>query len=1095
MVTPYPRNSPLHRLFEEQVRETPDAPCVGDRTGDASVTYRQLDRLANAVAWRLHEHGVAPGDRVGVVARLSAEAIAAMLGALKAGGVYVPLDPSFPAGRLAAMCEQVGVRAVVGDPISAEGREETGDSISAGGREETGDSISAGGREETGDPSADARIRVPMPRLGDGGRDEPPAVEDPSAADAAYIMFTSGTTGRPKAVSVPHRAPARLVTGGSPLGGSQLDVGPGDTWPATTSMAFDVSCFEIFGALLNGVRLVPLAQDTLLSPDALADRIRDERATVMVLSAGLFHEIAAWRPDAFAPLRRLYVTADVVNASAVREVLRHGAPRRLINAYGPTENGIFCTMHEITELAEEETSVPIGRPAANSTAHVVRPDGTPAGVGEEGELWVGGDGLALGYHGDPERTEERFVEAPFPAARGARLYRTGDRARRRADGGLDFLGRADRQVKLNGYRVELAEVENTLSAQPETSEAVADTRTTPAGRSRLVAWAVPAPASGHRRTADEPEHGTDDAHGAGAEAEAEADADADADADDKSDAKADDEGRGAFARDLRDFAADRLPAYMVPATVRVVDELPRNANGKVDRARLPSALPAARAEVPADEAPATGTERVVAEVWADLLALPAIGRDDGFSALGGQSLPAVRAVAALQHRLAVPASAAPALIRLLLDGPTVREFARAVDEIAAGRGRSGGYVDLRAEGELDPGLNFSAAPAGDPLEPGHVLLTGATGFLGAFLLDRLLHRTGATVHCLVRAADAAEARRRLRAGLRRFGVAADATWRRVVAVPGDLAEPGFGLGAAGFDALAREVDAVVHNAARVNFAYPYDALRPANVGGTRTVLRLAAAYRLKPVHYVSTMDTLAGDGLAGRAHMPEDELPRHPDRLGVGYAQTKWVAESLLREASARGLPTAVYRPYEISGAVDRGGWPTDTLMCALIKAVADTGLAPDAPLPLNLVPVDFAADALVHLLTHEPPRGRAYHVTNGRPADLGLLVDRLRARGRTVRRLPAGEWLDAMAHHAAEAPDFPLAPFLPTLMAPAGPAADDSRPLLTAALPAFGRENFERAMAASGIVCPPVDDALIDRYLDHFEAIGFLAAGRPAAP
>ncbi|MCF3119146.1 amino acid adenylation domain-containing protein [Streptomyces arenae] len=1009
--TPYPRNAPLHRLFEEQVRKTPNAPCVKD--GTVTVTYRQLDRRANAVAWRLRESGVLTGDRVAVVARLSAGAVAAMLGVLKAGGVYVPLDPSYPAGRLADMCRQVGVRAIVADRTS---------------------------------PDLPASRRVPVPHTAEHERELPPAVDGVSASDPAYIMFTSGTTGRPKAVSVPHRSPARLV-----VASRALDVSETDTWLATTSMSFDVSCFEIFGALLNGARLVVLHRHTLLTPDALAHRIKAEEATVMVLSAGLFHEVVSWRPEMFAQLRYLFVTADVVSPASVRAVLRHGPPRHLVNAYGPTENGIFCTMHEITDLSDGQTSVPIGRPAANSLAYVVRPDGRQAAIGEQGELWVGGDGLAIGYHGDVERTSERFVDHRFPGAGGdvQRLYRTGDRARWRSDGTLEFFGRLDRQVKLNGYRIELAEVESTLTAHPEASEAVVDVRESPSGRAQLIAWAVPCARSGRRRS--------------------------------------DGGERAVFARQLRMFVADHLPAFMVPSTVHVVDELPRNTNGKVDRRVLPT--------IPADTPsaggpPATETEHIVAEVWAELLALPDLGRDDDFFARGGQSLQAARAVAMLQNRLVLPAAQTAPLIRALLASPTVGAFAQAIDETIGNRGPKDGDVDLWAEARLGPVPDFPPAISRSSSTPGQVLLTGATGFLGAFLLDRLLHLTDSTVHCLIRATDEPHARRRLTAAMRRFGLTTDDTWRRVIAVPGDLASPGLGLSVDGFDALARTVDTVVHSGAQVNFAYPYAALRPANVDGTRTLLRLATTHHLKPIHHVSTIDTVTGDGFLGQEQPPQDTRLQDPDRLRTGYAQSKWVAESLLLEAARHGLPLIVYRPCEISGASGRGTWPTGALVCALIKAAWDTGVAPDTPLPLNLVPVDHAADTFVHLLVNEPPRGQIRAIANSRLTDFRLIVDRLIARGRTVRHLPYADWLEEMTRRAAQHPDFPLTPFLPLFDAAADRLAGTTSPRgLSGAAP--GEETPPSAAPSQGGQCPPIDGALIDRYLDYFEEIGFLTSHR----
>ncbi|OXM49748.1 amino acid adenylation domain-containing protein [Amycolatopsis alba] len=988
--TRYPADQPLHRLFEAVARKAPEAPAVTD--GSTTLTYGQLDRIANATAHRLWHNGIEPGDRVGVQISTTTDAIAAMLAVFKAGGVYVPLDLTYPDNRLDQMCRQVGVRALVADP--------------------------------------EAACRLPLLRIPWGpdyrgtGPAAPPAA-DRTATDAAYIMFTSGTTGRPKAVSVPHRAPSRLV-----VGNPQLETHAGDTWLACASMTFDVSLFEIFGALLNGARLVLLDTDTMLSPDAFAHRIEAEQADVLVLSAGVLHELVAWRPGMFARLRYLVSTADALNPTAARSILRHGRPQRFINAYGPTENGIFCTMQEITEIGDHDNAVPIGRPAANSVAHIVLPDGREADIGEDGELWVGGSGLAFGYDGDPARTRERFVTGPFPSANGERLYRTGDRARWREDGAIDFLGRADRQVKVSGYRVELTEVESMLTTHPDVADAVADVRESRDGRRHIEAWTVRS-----RRTRNE-----------------------DGDLD--------------FGRRLRAHIGDRLPRFMVPASVHVVDELPLNRNGKVDRGRLSTTR-----EPGSGRAPEGTNERLVAETWESLLASPSFGRDDDFFERGGQSLHVVHAVASLQHKLEIPAEDTPQLVRAMLGTGTVRGFARVLDEILTGDNQPE-EIDFDAEAGQELDLDFRSPLAARSGEPREILLTGATGFFGSFLLDRLLGSTEATVHCLVRASDEEHARTRIRAALDRFGLRARFP-ERVVPVVGDLASPGFGLTGARFDQLARRVDSVIHSGAQVNFLYPYSALRAANVDAVRTILRLATTHHLKPVHHLSTIDILAG-----RDHLTEDQLPERPERLSTGYPQTKWVAESLLRRAAAEGLPVSVYRPSEISGSTDSGAWNTDTLVCALVKTIADTGIAPDVDLPLDLVPADYAADALLYLATRLPAGLETYHLTNARPADLSLVIDRLRARGHEIRTLPYRQWMAETTRHSKTDPACPLAPYLPLFT---GGSTSMIQAGLTETFPRYGRRKTAAALADSGLHCPSVDAALIDHYLDYFHRIGFL--------
>ncbi|WP_165964567.1 amino acid adenylation domain-containing protein [Actinomadura sp. KC216] len=1002
----------LHQLFLEQVAQGRDRVAV--TSGDVSWTYGELTQRAQGVTRALRETGSGPRDVVAVLLERSPEALAAIFGVLMSGAAYVPLDPSDPDSRLESVLRGSGASAVVTRAHNASRI-----------RGHTVVTVEEAPPQDA--PPGDHPLPEEPPQ------DEPPVTAD----DRAYIIYTSGSTGEPKGVAVPHRGPVRLVRGAD-----YLTLGPEDVVLSTTNLTFDVSCFEIFGALLNGARLVLPGKDTLLSTPDLEDLMHREGVTVMWLSAGLFHQHAGTRPGMFATLRCLIAGGDALSPDRCRAVLRHGKPGLFLNGYGPTENAVFSTTHEIRDVPEGAASVPIGRPIANSTAYVLRDDRGLADPEEEGELYLGGDGVALGYHNFPDLTRERFVPDPFAGRDGARLYQTGDMARWRPDGIIEFLGRRDQQVKVRGYRVELSEIETTLNTHPEVRDAAVVLDEPKPGDQRLTAWVVPR-GGGH------------DAHR---------------------------RLPGQIRRHLR----DHLPFYMIPARHVIVDDLPLTTSGKVDRKTLleRSDTPR-RADVPPHRRPRGQTERTVGSVWTDLLGVEDIARDDDFFAIGGQSLQATQVAAALHERLGIHAGHSRTLIRDLLDNPTLAEFAQTAEGLLTGtRTDTGTRIDFTDEARLgDLPMPDRRAPA----RPRRILITGGSGFLGVFLIDRLVRSGVPEVRCLVRASDDAAAAERLAARMRRYGLDWNAVRDHVDAVAGDLTLARFGLGER-YDELAADTDAVIHNGSHVNFAYPYTAVRQTNVEGTREVLKFTATAQAKPLHYVSSIAVIAGYGTAGVRRVEEDTPLAHADRISLGYVESKWVAEQLVHQASERGLPVSVYRPYEITGTSDTGVWNTDTMMCALFRTIAETGLAPDIPLPLDFVPVDFTADALAHLVLHEKADGQVYHVTNPDDDRLELLVRRLEARGYPVRRVPYGEWVSAVVGRAAADPDEPMAPYLPMFVEPASDADISVKEMYFAGtFPEFGRRNVEAALAGTGIHCPPVDENLIDLYLDYFVASGFL--------
>ncbi|TCP59050.1 amino acid adenylation domain-containing protein [Tumebacillus sp. BK434] len=577
---------PVPALFEQQAARTPEKTAL--LVAGQTVTYRELNERANRLARRLQAIGIRSGQLVGVALERSAELYIALLAIGKAGAAYVPFDTSYPAERLSYMLADSGVEAMLTVQKLAGLL-----------------------------PAHDAQMLLlddPQTRSAlaqESGADLPLSA---TADSAAYVMYTSGTTGTPKGILIPHRGIVRLV------------YGPRAAFPYTADdmamqyapISFDASTLEIWGALLNGATLF-VYPPYQASVEELGQAVQYQGVTALFLTAGLFHQMVDTHPEGLRGLRLLASGGDVISAPHVQKVVGQlGIP--FFNLYGPTEVTSVTTAHEVRTAAEAGTSLPIGRPIANTTAYVLDSRMQPVPIGVAGELHVGGSGLAIGYLNHPELTEQKFVPSPFQP--GERLYKTGDLVRWLADGTLEFRGRLDQQVKIRGFRIEPGEVEAAIEQHPAVLRSAVMAREDVPGLKRLVAYLILEPA---------------------------------ADCD---------------AVSLRVFLLDKLPDYMVPSAFVVLEEFPLNANQKIDYRALP--VPEGGLERTAEYvAPRTEAEVKVAALYAELLGVDQVGAYDHFFELGGHSLLGARLVSRVRETFA-----AELPLRALFEHPTVAGLAR-----------------------------------------------------------------------------------------------------------------------------------------------------------------------------------------------------------------------------------------------------------------------------------------------------------------------------------------------------------------------------------------------------------------------------------
>ncbi|MBD1896809.1 non-ribosomal peptide synthetase [Coleofasciculus sp. FACHB-129] len=984
------------------------------------LTYRELNDRANKIAHHLQNLGVKPEVVVGICVERSLEMVMGMLGIFKAGGAYLPLDPAMPKERLALMLQDAQVPVLLTQKQFLEIPQHSAKVVCLDTDWET--------------------IEVESQN----------SIQKPS--NLAYVIYTSGSTGTPKGVAIEHQQLLNYLNGII----NRLDLPAGASYAIISTFAADLGHTVVFPALCTGGCLHIISQERATDPEALTNYFQKHPIDCLkIVPSHLSALLTASNPAHILPRKRLILGGEALTWNLIETIQKLASNCQIFNHYGPTEATVGVLTYQVAERVADgkadriSETVPLGRPIPNTQIYILDAHLQPVPIGVPGELYIGGAGLARGYLNQRELTAKKFIIDSFierdefsilrnelqdvpPNSKlktqNSKLYKTGDLARYLPDGNIEFLGRIDDQVKIRGFRVELGEIEAVLSQFPRVRQSIVLLREDELGQ-RLVAYIV---------------------------------------------------SNSALINDLRSFLKEKLPEYMVPSAFVVLKALPLTPNGKIDRSALP-APETIKPETDTFVAPRNSVEELLAGIWVPLLKLEKVGIYDNFFDLGGHSLLIPQLLAKVRETFQIELT-----LRDFFDAPTIADLGKNI-EMKQGVipfVSPASNLNLDAEAVLDPTIRPDSIPVELVTEPSCIFLTGATGFLGAFLLSELLQQTQADIYCLVRATNAESGKERLQNSLESYSLWDENFSSRIIPVMGELSKPLLGLSDEQFRDMASQIDVIYHNGALVNFTYPYSALKAANVLGTQEVLRLASLIKLKPVHFISSTNAVSPAGGSGVRVIREQDSINPEEVIDTGYAQSKWVAEKLATIARDRGIPVCIYRPGRIS-------WHSQTGLCnksdntfRWVKGCIQLGSVPKRDAMVNLVPIDYASRAIAYLSKQQESLNKDFHIVNPYPAHWNQVINWVRSFGYPLQEVSYDQWHSELLEAAKTSSGNALSPLVDFMNQPTS-----QEPASTPAILQFDCQNTLDGLAGSSIVCPPLEAELFAPYFSYLIDNGLLDA------
>jgi amino acid adenylation domain-containing protein/thioester reductase-like protein len=983
--------SKMEQIILTHAQHTPDALAIEE--GSKSLTYAELVKEASCLSKKLRGNGTEQSaeDTIGILLGPGIKQVVAQVAIRLAGGICVPMEPgpSLPDQRMISMLHDVGVKRVVVDMDS-------------------NPEIYTRALESSG-------LKPVHISVGSDGASSPVKELEQMPPDRSHILFTSGSTGKPKPVQIRASGILHLAdrTPMTPLKDT-------DRVAEFNNPGFDLSLFEIWATLIAGATIVVIPRHIATDPNAISTFIEGHGVTIIIITAALFDILAFAAPMAFHTLRHVLTAGDVANVRAVRNVLESGGPpQHLWNTYGPTECTTLTTMFEVTLPETRRDRISIGRAVGDMEVFLLDKETLIEESGQRGEICIAGPQQCAGYWGLDAENEASFIDIPRanlgglkPVSSGTgenengniRLYRTGDLAEWQADSdSLDFVGRQDNQVKHKGFRIELGEIERTLHLIGTIHRAVVVQQPplSATGTQALIAFVVVDP-----------------------------------------------ESESPTAEDLINFMTKQLPVYMVPDAVRFTPTLPLTATGKVDRRDLVERCfrafkderktqnnGSANGQCKTNESDQTNqdTKRVLQRLWCEILNKSSIEDGDDFFILGGTSLQAASLIAHIHDRLdrIVTMENLTGNSRLEDLYQLLKLKHKQTDRPGCQKAPDDSEIWM---GDIDLVDDIELVPCWDAPQEGRVFLTGTTGFVGAHLLCQLMMRpTVKQIACLVRSKDGMLAATRIQHTLERYNIwpVSSEYTQKILVIEGDIGDRTLGLGADKFAWLANWASVIFHLGAKVNFCESYHDHRTPNVVGTSNMLRLVATGRRQAFHYMSTIDVWGTTGCTLGTDAVYEDGPLQPHiqavRYDLGYSQSQWTAESMVRRMRDRGLPIAIYRPGFVIGNPDTGSSNPADFVSRLLVGCIQMGTWPRLIQRLEYVTVDYVVDSFLYIAADAANLGRSYSLVAPNQADSVTVIDTCRVlndAGYPVRLIDYDDWVQQV--DSEQRPDGPLAPLLP---------------------------------------------------------------------